>query len=72
MESLGLTGFETFSITGLSAGITPRQSASVSVTRLDGSRVQFKTTVRIDAPAEVEYFLNGGILQMVLRHLLLT
>jgi aconitate hydratase len=70
MESLGLTGFETYSITGLSAGITPRQSASVSVTRLDGSRVQFKTTVRIDAPAEVEYFLNGGILQMVLRHLL--
>ena len=37
MESLGLTGFETFSIPGLSAGITPRQSASVSATRPDGS-----------------------------------
>jgi aconitate hydratase len=69
-QSLGLTGFETFSITGLGAGITPRQNASVSVTRLDGSRLQFETTVRIDAPAEVEYFLNGGILQMVLRQLL--
>jgi aconitate hydratase len=32
--------------------------------------VQFETAVRIDAPAEVEYFVNGGILQMVLRHLL--
>jgi len=30
------------------------------------------TTVRIDAPAEVEYFLNGGILKMVLRQLLPT
>jgi hypothetical protein len=65
IESLGLIGFETFSVTGLSAGITPRQSASVTATRADGSGVQFKTTVRIDAPGEVEYFLNGGILQMV-------
>ena len=69
-QSLGLTGFEAFSIAGLGAGITPRQNANISATRLDGSRVQFKTTVRIDAPAEVEYFLNGGILQMVLRDLL--
>jgi aconitate hydratase len=69
-QSLGLTGFETFFITGISDGITPRQNASVSVLRQDGSRVTFETTVRIDAPAEVEYFLNGGILQMVLRQLL--
>ena len=40
------------------------------MTRQDGSRVEFATTVRIDAPAEVEYFLHGGILQMVLRQLL--
>ncbi|MGH8078745.1 MAG: aconitate hydratase, partial [Lysobacter sp.] len=70
VQSLGLTGFETFSITGISDDITPRQNASVSVTRQDGSQVQFETTLRIDAPAEVEYFLNGGILQMVLRQLL--
>ena len=69
-KSLGLTGSETFSITGIGAGITPRQSARVSVTRQDGSQAEFETTVRIDAPAEVEYFLNGGILQMVLRQLL--
>ena len=69
-QSLGLTGFETFFITGISDGTTPRQNASVSVLRQDGSLVTFETTVRIDAPAEVQYFLNGGILQMVLRQLL--
>jgi aconitate hydratase len=69
-QSLGLTGFETLFITGIGAGITPRQNASVSALREDGSRADFQTTVRIDAPAEVEYFLNGGILQMVLRQLL--
>jgi aconitate hydratase len=69
-QSLGLTGFETLFITGIGAGITPRQNASVSALRQDGSRADFETTVRIDATAEVEYFLNGGILQMVLRQLL--
>lgn len=68
-QSLGLTGDEALSITGLDAGLAPRQNASVSATRPDGTRVHFETTVRIDAAAEVEYFLNGGILQMVLRRL---
>jgi aconitate hydratase len=69
-ESLGLTGFETFSITGIGGGITPRQIAHVVATRPEGARVEFETTVRIDAPAEVEYFRHDGILQMVLRQLL--
>ncbi|MCA9212931.1 MAG: aconitate hydratase, partial [Planctomycetales bacterium] len=71
-QSLGLSGNETFTITGLSDGIEPRQIFSVSVVRQDGSRSTFDTMVRIDAPAEVEYFANGGILQMVLRQLLPT
>ncbi|MEO7774757.1 MAG: aconitate hydratase AcnA [Steroidobacteraceae bacterium] len=69
-ESLGLTGFELFAISGIAGGLTPRQAAHVSVTRQDGSILRFDTTVRIDATAEVEYFRNGGILQMVLRQLL--
>lgn len=69
-QSLGLTGSETFFITGIGTGITPRQNAGVSALRQDGTRVDLQTTVRIDAPAEVEYFRNGGILQMVLRQLL--
>jgi aconitate hydratase len=69
-QSMGLTGFETFSIAGIGADITPRQTAKVTVRRQDGSQVEFATLVRIDASAEVEYFLHGGILQMVLRELL--
>jgi aconitate hydratase len=69
-QSLGLTGSEMFFVTGIDAGITPRQNAGVSALRQDGTRVDFQTTVRIDAPAEVEYFRHGGILQMVLRQLL--
>ncbi len=69
-KTLGLTGVETFTITGLSAGIEPRQNATVAVTRADGSQITFDVIVRIDAPAEVEYFRHGGILQMVQRQLL--
>jgi aconitate hydratase len=68
--SLGLEGTETYEIRGLADGITPKQTAKVTATRDDGSTVEFDVTVRIDGPAEVEYYRNGGILQMVLRHML--
>ncbi len=71
-QSLGLSGNETFAISGIGDGIEPQKIVSVSVVRQDGSRATFDTMVRIDAPAEVEYFVNGGILQMVLRQLLQT
>jgi aconitate hydratase len=71
-ESLGLTGSETFFISGLDRGLTPQQTARVSVVRPGKSVLEFDTLVRIDAAAEVEYFDNGGILQMVLRELLST
>ncbi|PRX92412.1 aconitate hydratase [Allonocardiopsis opalescens] len=67
-ESLGLTGEETFSITGiteLNEGRTPR---TVKVTTDTG--VEFDAVVRIDTPGEADYFRNGGILQYVLRSLL--
>jgi aconitate hydratase len=68
--SLGLTGRETLSVRGLAAGITPGQEASVEVVREDGSTTSFPVTVRIDAPAELDYFRAGGILRMVLRQML--
>mgnify|MGYP002713017120 CR=1 FL=1 len=68
-KSLGLTGSETYTITGIGAGIEPRQHATVTVTREDGSQMTFDTVVRVDAPAEVEYFRHGGILQKVQRQL---
>ncbi len=66
-ESLGLTGTELLSVTGVAGQITPRQKARVSAIRPDGSTLSFEAIVRIDAPVEVEYYHHGGILTMVLR-----
>jgi aconitate hydratase A / 2-methylisocitrate dehydratase len=68
--TLGLTGDEVLSVRGLSGGITPRQDATVEVVRPDGSRADFTAVVRIDGPAEVDYYRDGGILQLVLRQML--
>ncbi|MFD5906816.1 aconitate hydratase AcnA [Streptomyces microflavus] len=67
-ETLGLTGEETFSFTGvteLNNGTTPR---TVKVTTDTG--VEFDGVVRIDTPGEADYYRNGGILQYVLRSLI--
>ncbi|MEV6022033.1 aconitate hydratase AcnA [Streptomyces sp. NPDC052036] len=67
-ESLGLTGEETFSFTGveeLNNGTTPR---TVKVTTDSG--VEFDAVVRIDTPGEADYYRNGGIMQYVLRSLI--
>jgi aconitate hydratase len=63
VESLGLTGKETFSISGLEGG----EARSVTVSAGD---VSFDARVRIDTPKEVEYFRHGGILNFVLRRML--
>jgi aconitate hydratase len=67
VASLGLTGEETFDFGDLEDG----QAKQVTVTARadDGSEKQFEATVRLDTPNEVTYFLNGGILQTVLRKL---
>ncbi|MGB5350000.1 MAG: aconitate hydratase AcnA, partial [Polyangiales bacterium] len=63
--ALGLDGEETFRISGISDGLAPGKSLSV---RTDDGK-SFTVKARIDTPQEVEYFLNGGILQYVLRQL---
>jgi len=66
-RTLGLTGAETFSVTGieeLNSGVTPRE---VTVTADDKT---FAAIVRIDTPGEAEYYRHGGIMQYVLRSLL--
>ena len=62
VESLGLTGEEEFSITGVEGG----EAKEVTVRAGDK---EFTARVRIDTPKEVEYFKHGGILQYVLRGL---
>ncbi|SDM25798.1 aconitase [Geodermatophilus siccatus] len=65
-ESLGLTGDEEFTITGITAlndGETPR------TVKVKAGDVEFDATVRIDTPGEANYYRNGGIMQYVLRSL---
>jgi aconitate hydratase len=66
-ETLGLTGRETFDITGMAAGLEPGCTVDVTATAEDGSTVSFKADARLDSDVDVEYYLNGGILQTVLR-----
>ena len=62
-ETLGLSGREEFSITG----VENAEAAQVAV-RADGN--EFRATVRLDTPREREYLRHGGILPYVLRRLL--
>jgi aconitate hydratase len=69
-ESLGLTGHEVFSVTGLGSlneGVSPK---TVSVTATDGDRtVEFEARLRIDTPMEAQYYRHGGILPYMLRQM---
>jgi aconitate hydratase len=67
-QTLKLDGSESFTIRGV-ADIRPRQDVEVLLTRADGTSEKFMTKCRIDTVNELEYFLNGGILQYVLRNL---
>jgi aconitate hydratase len=66
-DSLGLTGEETFSITGVTALNDGEIPGTVKVRAGD---VEFDAKVRIDTPGEASYYRNGGIMQYVLRSLL--
>jgi len=69
-DSLGLTGHEVFSITGLASlnnGVSPK---TVTVTAVDGDRtVTFDARLRIDTPMEAQYYRHGGILPYMLRQM---
>lgn len=70
VESLGITGNETYDISGLEAGIKPQQEVTLTIHREDGSSRNVQLLLRIDTPIEVEYYEHGGILPFVLRDLL--
>jgi aconitate hydratase len=66
-NSLGLTGSETFEITGVTAindGITPK------TVKVKAGTIEFDAVVRIDTPGEADYYRHGGILQYVLRKMI--
>jgi aconitate hydratase len=66
-DSLGLTGEETFTITGVEALNEGRTPATVTV---QAGGTTFEARVRIDTPGEADYYRHGGIMQFVLRALL--
>ena len=66
-QSLGLTGTETFDITGLDEGNA--SEVTITARKADGSSIEFTARVRIDTPKERDYYQNGGILHYVLRNL---
>ncbi|GKU80589.1 aconitate hydratase AcnA [Paenibacillus sp. L3-i20] len=69
-KTLGITGRETFDISGLSNDVQPSQNVNVHVTREDGTTFEFPAIVRLDSLVDVDYYRNGGILQTVLRQMI--
>jgi aconitate hydratase len=68
-QTLGLTGFETFDIVGMSDSMQPRATLTVNATAADGRVKTFSARCRIDTPEEMQYYKHGGILPYVLRSL---
>jgi len=67
--SLGLTGFETYAIEGLSDEMRPKSKLTVRAASADGTVRTFSAVSRIDTPEEMSYYRHGGILPYVLRQL---
>jgi len=73
-ETNGLTGEEMYDVVGLTVvlqNFAPGKTVKVRAKKADGTATEFDATVRIDTPQEVLYYQHGGILQYVLRQLLL-
>ncbi len=68
-ESLGLSGEESYAISGVADGLTPRKRLGVTATAADGKTNRFEVLCRIDTPVEIDYYRHGGILPFVLRQL---
>jgi aconitate hydratase len=66
-DTLGLTGHETYAITGLAGAEPGRFPRAVTVTT---GRIRFEATLRLDTRREQEYVQHGGIMKYVLRRML--
>jgi aconitate hydratase len=68
-KSLGLTGKETFAVSGIAKDLAPKKKLTVTAAGEDGKKTTFTVTCRLDTPNEVDYYRHGGILHFVLRQL---
>ncbi|MEA4908899.1 MAG: aconitate hydratase AcnA [Anaerolineaceae bacterium] len=69
-QGFGLTGAETYTISGLSGKMHPGMHVVVRALRPDGQEIVFQTLSRLDTQNEIAYYRNGGILNTVLYNLL--
>jgi len=69
-KSLGLTGFETYDIEGISEGLKPKKELTVTARKKNGDVIRFNVIARLDTEIEIEYYRHGGIMQYVLRKML--
>jgi aconitate hydratase len=67
---LNLSGKELYNIYGIAENLYPGKELKVKSIREDNSQIEFSVITRLDTPIEVEYYLNGGILQTVLRQII--
>ncbi|KVE32379.1 aconitate hydratase AcnA [Burkholderia sp. TSV86] len=70
VQSLGITGDETYDIEGLGDNFKPQQDVTLVIHRKNGETKRVPVLLRIDTPIEVDYYKHGGILPFVLRSLL--
>ncbi|WDR86341.1 aconitate hydratase AcnA [Burkholderia ambifaria] len=70
IQSLGITGEETYDIEGLGDDFKPQQDVTLVIHRKNGETQRVPVLLRIDTPIEVDYYKHGGILPFVLRSLL--
>lgn len=70
VQSLGITGDETYDIEGLGDDFKPQQDVTLVINRKNGETQRVQVLLRIDTPIEVDYYKHGGILPFVLRSLL--
>lgn len=69
-ETLGLTGYETYHLSGLTNDIKPGAAVTVIAEDEIGKMIQFEVTLRLDSEVDKMYYRNGGILHTVLRDMI--
>jgi aconitate hydratase len=68
--TLGLTGNETYDVSGLASDLKPGKRVTVRASAPGGTVTEFQAVARVDTPDDVEYYRHGGLLPYVLRGLL--
>jgi aconitate hydratase A / 2-methylisocitrate dehydratase len=70
VTSLGLTGKETYGVTGISTQLAPHKELTMTARGDGGKETNFQVECRIDSEVELDYYRAGGVLHYVLRKML--